>query len=59
MGANSKQGWLLFIFIIGFTSLVAGVAYLGALFTLFGLVALVASLIGFHQIKPLENVHQE
>ncbi len=55
MGANSKQGWFLFLFLIGFTFLVAGLAYLGFVFTLVGLVALIASLVGFHQIKPLED----
>jgi hypothetical protein len=54
MGANSKQGWCVFLFLVGFTSLVAGLAYLGAIFTLIGLVALIASIIGFIQIKPLE-----
>ena len=37
MGANSKQGWYLLVFIVGFTFLVAGLAYLGPLFTLVGL----------------------
>jgi hypothetical protein len=55
MGANSKQGWYLLIFIAGFTSLVAGLAYLGFVFALVGLVGLVVSLIGFYQIKPLEH----
>jgi hypothetical protein len=55
MGANSKQGWYLLVLIIGFIFLVSGLAYLGALFTLAGLVCLVASLVGFHQIKPLEH----
>jgi hypothetical protein len=54
MGANSKQGWYLFLFLVGFTFLPAGLAYLGAIFTLLGAIALVASLIGFMQIKPLE-----
>ncbi len=59
MGANSKQGWFLFLFMIGFTFLVAGLAYLGFVFGLAGLVCLIAALIGFHQIKPLENDEQE
>jgi hypothetical protein len=54
MGANSKQGWCLLVFLVGFTFLVAGLAYLGPLFSLFGLVCLIASLVGFYQIKPLE-----
>ena len=55
MGANSKQGWYLFLFIIGFTFLVAGLAYLGPLFTLAGLACLIGSLVGFYRIKPLEH----
>jgi membrane-bound ClpP family serine protease len=55
MGANTKQGWYLLIFIAGFTFLVAGLAYLGAFIALVGLVGLVVSLIGFYQIKPLEH----
>jgi hypothetical protein len=54
MGANSKQGWCLLVFLIGFTFLPAGLAYLGPLFTLFGLACLIASLVGFYRIKPLE-----
>jgi membrane-bound ClpP family serine protease len=55
MGANSKQGWFLFLFLIGFTFLIAGLAYLGPLFTIFGILGLIGSLIGFYQIKPLEH----
>lgn len=55
MGANSKQGWYLFLFLVGFTFLPAGLIYLGAIFSLIGLVCLVASCIGFYQIKPLEH----
>ena len=55
MGANSKQGWYLFLFILGFTFLPAGLAYLGPLFTLAGLVCLIGSLIGLYRIKPLEH----
>ncbi len=54
MGANSKQGWFLFMFLIGFTFLVAGFAYLGVVFALVGLAFLIASLVGLHQIKSLE-----
>lgn len=54
MGANSKQGWYMFLFLVGFTFLPAGIVYLGAIFTLIGAIALVASFIGFIQIKPLE-----
>jgi len=55
MGANSRQGWFLFMFLIGFTFVVAGLAYLGLVFALVGLAFLIASLVGLHQIKPLEN----
>jgi len=54
MGANSKQGWYLFLFLVGFTFLPAGLAYLGAIFTLLGAAALIASIVGFLQIRPLE-----
>ena len=54
MGANRQQGWYLFLFLVGFTFLPAGLAYLGAIFTLIGALALVASIIGFIQIRPLE-----
>ena len=54
MGANSKQGWCLLVFLIGFTLLVAGLAYLGPLPALLGLAGLIASLVGFYRIKPLE-----
>ena len=55
MGANSKQGWYLLGFIVGFTFLVAGLAYLGPLFSLVGLACLIGSLVGFYRIKPLEQ----
>jgi hypothetical protein len=54
MGANSKQGWCLLVFLVGFTFLPAGLAYLGPISTLFGLACLIASLVGFYRIKPLE-----
>jgi len=54
MGANSKQGWYLLLFLIGFTFLPAGLAYLGAIFTLLGAVAMIAAIVGFIQIRPLE-----
>lgn len=59
MGANSKQGWWLFAFLIGFTFLVAGLAYLGVVFTIVGLALLIGSAVGFHAIKPLEHVTDE
>ncbi|MGH7781060.1 MAG: hypothetical protein ACREQR_14675 [Candidatus Binataceae bacterium] len=59
MGANSKQGWCVFLFLVGFTFLPAGLAYLGVVFTLIGLVALIASIIGFIQIRPLEFAGDE
>lgn len=55
MGANSKQGWYLFVFLIGFTFLPAGLVYLGPIFSLAGLACLIASAIGFYRIKPLEH----
>lgn len=55
MGANSKQGWCLFVFLIGFAFLPAGLAYLGPLFTLIGLACLVGSLVGFYSIKQPEQ----
>jgi hypothetical protein len=55
MGANSTQGWCLFVFLVGFTSLVVGLAYLGPLFSLAGLACLIGSLIGFFRVKPLEH----
>jgi hypothetical protein len=56
MGANSKQGWYLFLFLIGFTFLPAGLAYLGPLFSLVGLACLIISAVGFYRIKPLEHL---
>ena len=55
MGANSKQGWYLLLFIVGFTFFPAGLAYLGPLFSLVGLACLIGSLVGFYRIKPLEH----
>jgi hypothetical protein len=55
MGANSKQGWCLFAFLIGFTFLVGGLAYLGFIFSIGGLALLIGSLVGFHAIRPLEH----
>jgi hypothetical protein len=55
MGANSKQGWYLLVFIVGFTFFVAGLAYLGPFFSLVGLACLIGSLVGFYRIKPLEH----
>lgn len=55
MGANSRQGWYLLVFIVGFTFLVAGLDYLGPLFSLVGLACLIGSLVGFYRVKPLEH----
>ncbi|MBF6569455.1 MAG: hypothetical protein IVW54_11350 [Candidatus Binataceae bacterium] len=55
MGANSKQGWFLFLFLLGFCFLPAGLVFLGPIFSLGGLVCLIASAVGFYQIKPLEH----
>ena len=54
MGANSKQGWNLLLFLVGFTLLPAGLVYLGYLCAIVGLGCLIASVVGFYQIKPLE-----
>jgi len=59
MGANSQQGWALFIFIIGFTFLPAGLAYLGPIFAILGLVCLVVSAVWFIRIRPLEFGEQD
>jgi hypothetical protein len=54
MGANSKQGWCLLAFLVGFTFLPAGLIYLGPVFALIGLACLIGSAVGFYRIKPLE-----
>jgi hypothetical protein len=59
MGSHSKQGWFLFLFMVGFTFLVAGLAYMPIIFALLGLIAIIVSLVGFHQIKPLEDGVEE
>ena len=59
MGANSKQGWYLLLFLLGFTFLPAGLLALGPLFTIVGLGCLAASVIGFIRIKPLEHAGGE
>jgi hypothetical protein len=55
MGANSQQGWALFLFLIGFTFLPAGLFALGPIFTIGGLVCLIISAAWFIKIKPLEH----
>lgn len=55
MGTNSQQGWALLLFLVGFTSLPAGLLALGPIFTIIGLVSLIASAIWFYRIKPLEQ----
>jgi hypothetical protein len=55
MGANSQQGWSLLLFLVGFTFLPAGLVALGPIFTIAGLVCLVASAAWFIKIKPLEH----
>ena len=54
MGANRQQGWALLLFLVGFTFFVAGLFALGAIFSIVGLVCLIASAIWFYRIKPLE-----
>jgi hypothetical protein len=51
MGATSKQGWYLFIFIVGFTLGPAGLAGLGWPIALIGFGLMVAALVGFRSIK--------
>jgi membrane-bound ClpP family serine protease len=55
MGANSQQGWALLLFLVGFTFLPAGLFALGPLFTILGLVCLVAAAVWCRRIKPLEH----
>ncbi len=55
MGANSKQGWYLFIFLLGFTFLPAGLVYMGAFFSVVGAILLVASLVGFYTLRQEEK----
>jgi hypothetical protein len=55
MGANSQQGWALFLFLLGFTFLVAGLYGLGPLFVIGSLVCLIVSTVWFIRIKPLEH----
>jgi hypothetical protein len=55
MGANRQQGWSLLLFIVGFTFIPAGLFGLGSLFTIAGLICLIASAIWFIRIKPLEH----
>jgi membrane-bound ClpP family serine protease len=55
MGANRQQGWSLLLFLVGFTSLVAGLFSLGPIFSIGGVACLIASLIWYYRIKPLEH----
>jgi membrane-bound ClpP family serine protease len=59
MGANSQQGWALLLFIVGFTFLPAGLFALGPLFSLLGLVCLIASAVWCYRLKPLEHGEPE
>jgi membrane-bound ClpP family serine protease len=56
MGANSQQGWSLFLFLLGLTFLPAGLFALGPLFAIAGLACLIASAAWFVKIKPLEHL---
>jgi hypothetical protein len=51
MGATSKHGWYLFLFIVGFTIGPAGLVYLGWLVALVGFAMMGAALAGFYSIK--------
>jgi hypothetical protein len=59
MAANTGQGRSFVTFLMGFTAICAGVAYLstgfGKLVLAVGAVIFVASLFGFLKIKPLEG----
>jgi membrane-bound ClpP family serine protease len=57
MGANSRQGWALLLFILGFTFLPAGLFALGPIFAIAGLAMLLASFAWFVKIKPLEHAN--
>jgi membrane-bound ClpP family serine protease len=59
MGANSQQGWSLLLFLVGFTFLPAGLFALGPIFTIGGLACLIAGLVWFFKIKPLEHLEPE
>ena len=59
MGANRQQGWALLLFLVGFTFFVAGLFALGAVFSLVGLVCLIASAVWCYRIKPLEHQDRE
>ena len=51
MGATSKQGWYLFVFIVGFTLGPAGLVALGWPIALIGFGLMIAALAGFYSIK--------
>jgi hypothetical protein len=55
LGANSSQGWYLFIFLMGFTFFPAGIMYLGPIFTIVGAIMLIASAVGFYRLKKQEE----
>ena len=59
MGANRQQGWALLLFIVGFTFLPAGLFALGPIFSIAGLVCLIASAVWCYRIKPLEHGQPE
>jgi hypothetical protein len=51
MGATSKQGWYLFIFMVGFTLGPAGLLALGWPIALIGFGLMAAALAGFYSIR--------
>jgi membrane-bound ClpP family serine protease len=55
MGANSRQGWALLLFLVGFTFLVGGLFALGVICSIAGLACLIGSAIWCYRIKPLEH----
>lgn len=59
MGANSQQGWSLLLFLVGFTFLPAGLFALGPIFSIVGLVCLIAAAVWSYRIKPLEEIEPQ
>ncbi len=51
MGSTSRQGWCLFLFLVGFTLGPAGMFALGWLVALIGFALVVTALVGFRNLK--------
>jgi hypothetical protein len=56
MGATSKQGWYLFVFMVGFTLGPAGLVALGWPIALVGFGLMAAALAGFYSIRGTGSV---